>query len=64
MIRFVEFIVWVMIRLPLIAVLPVTQIWFMILMRWLKIWPEPGIMWYDWIGSLLVPAFVVIRTLP
>lgn len=62
-IRSLELLVWIGVRLPLIAILPVSQVWFMLVARWLKIWPEPGIFWFDWIGALLVPGFVMIRTM-
>ncbi len=46
---------------PVTAFLPGMQIWFMLLARHLDWWPEPGIMWFDWIMAMILPGYALYQ---
>ncbi|UXX81828.1 hypothetical protein [Roseovarius pelagicus] len=45
------------------AIFPGSQIWFMLFSRWMEWWPEPGIIWFDWIIALILPGYAIWQTL-
>jgi len=45
------------------TIMPVTQIWFMFFSRYMDWWPEPGIFWFDWLMSVVLPGYAVWQSM-
>jgi len=45
------------VKLPILSALPGFQIATMLVADWLGAWPAPGIVWLDWVLSLVLPGF-------
>lgn len=51
---------WIIIA-PVTAFMPGLQIWVMLLARYTGHWPEPGIIWFDWIMALILPGYALYQ---
>ncbi len=60
---FLAIVVRFILYVPLFAFLPGSQIGFMLFARWMDWWPEPGIVWFDWIVALILPGYAIYQSI-